>query len=178
MLSAFHGVLHRVPHGTQTLVLAAVRAFEGAEEPSSVSGAAADVVTLAAEAPSPLPVAPGSTTTARFLLTIAPGWHVNAHRVPEEYLIPTAATVTSDLPAAVGPVGYPAPVLWQSEGAALPTYQGAARFEVPLALAAAAAPGRYSVTLGVRFQPCGEAECLPPDERSATLAVEVTGGGA
>jgi uncharacterized protein YyaL (SSP411 family) len=174
MLSAFHGVLQRVPHGTQTLVLAATRAFEGSETPST-SDAAGDIVTLTADGPSPLPVAPGSATTAVFLLTVGPGWHINAHRVPEDHLIPTVATVASDLPAAIGPVRYPAPVPWPSEGITLPTYQGAARFEVPLALPADAAPGRYTVTLGVRFQPCGETECLPPDERTATLAVEVSG---
>ncbi len=107
-------------------------------------------------------------------MSIAPRYHGTAHRVPEEYLIPTAAVITSDLPAAVGPVGYPAPTPYVSGGTSLPTYQGTVRFDVPLTVAADAQPGSYTVTLDVRFQPCAETECLPPDQRSASVTVAVT----
>jgi hypothetical protein len=81
-------------------------------------------------------------------------------------------------------VRYPEPVPWHAQidgtDAALPTYQNGARFEVPVAVAADAAPGRYRVGLNVRFQPCGERECLAPEERRAEVTVEVVApaGGA
>ena len=168
LLHAYHGVIHRVPQGTSTLVLAAREAFAGVERPT-------EIVTLAAGSGA-LTLAPGQSGEAVFTLTVAPGWHVNARQPGEEFLIPTVATVTSDAPAAVGPVRYPAPVDWQSEsGATLPTYQGEATFAVPVAAPANAAPGVYGLTLSVRCQPCGETECLAPVERAATVRVEITG---
>jgi len=123
----------------------------------------------------PLQVALGGATVATFLLRIAPGFHVNAQDTEgREYLIPTVATIATDAPAAVGPVTYPAPVLWQSGNETLPTYQGTAQFSVPVVVAANALPGRYAVTLTVRFQPCGETSCLAPAEQTATVALEIT----
>ncbi len=172
MLAAFSGVLVRVPHGTQTLILAALLTGEvsgaGAAAPNPVVPA-----TLAAETNVPLTLAPGEHATVAFVLTLAAGYHVNARQVPHDYLIPTTATLASDLPAAVGPVLYPAPRPLVAGGEMLPVYEGAIHFEAPVVVAPSAAPGRYSLTLTLRFQPCSVTECLSPQEQSVTRVIEI-----
>jgi hypothetical protein len=58
-------------------------------------------------------------------------------------------------------------------GETLSVYQGAARFIVPIAVVADAAPGSYHLTLTVRFQPCSESACLAPQEQTAKVNVVV-----
>ncbi len=184
LLTAYRGVLERAPQGCATLILAAQDAFavtKGeapplplAAVPATNGNAETPVELTTGDGQNPLQVAAGGATTAAFLLRIAPGYHVNAHHTEGcEYLISTVATIATDAPAAVGPVTYPAPTLWQGGGESLPTFQGTAPFEVPIAVVANAAPGRYSVTLTVRFQPCSETACLAPAEQTATVVLEV-----
>ncbi|MBC8101899.1 MAG: hypothetical protein H7Z41_04845, partial [Cytophagales bacterium] len=109
-----------------------------------------------------------------FTLHIAPGYHVNSRQPGEEYLIPTTATLSSDLPAAVGPVAYPVALPWLAEsGEALATYQGEARFVVPITAESDARPGTYRLALTLRYQLCTESECLPPAEATVTVPVSV-----
>jgi DsbC/DsbD-like thiol-disulfide interchange protein len=141
------------------------------------AGEAGEIVTLRGETAgegAPLLVAlAGQTTTAVFTLALAPGYHVNAHQTTDASLVPTLATISSDLPAAVGPVRYPAPTPRRLGDETLPVYEGAVPIEVPLALARDAAPGRYALALRVRCQPCSDTECRAPVERTATLTVQV-----
>lgn len=166
MLTAYQGVLERAPQVTQTLVLAALDVFDGPAKPVPVH--------LSSGHSEPLPLKPGSTGEAVFVLRIAPGYHVNSQNPTDEYLIPTTATVSSDLPAAVGPVSYPMASSWASvTGETLSVYQGEVRFTVPAAVAPTAQSGTYHLKLTVRFQTCSETACLAPQEQSATVAVVI-----
>jgi uncharacterized protein YyaL (SSP411 family) len=180
-LRSFHGYLQRAPQGTQTLILAALEAFAGHEDPPEMlthdqavaAMASPKLAVLAADGPAPLTLAPGQSVVATFTLQIADGYHVNARQPGPDYLLPTVANLTTDAPAAVGPVGYPAPAPWDAAGTRVAVYQGAARFEVPVTLPADAPEGAYELRLTVRYQACSESECLPPEEQTATLALEV-----
>jgi hypothetical protein len=171
MLNAYHGLLVRAPQGTQTLILAALDAFP---EATTHHGAAATApVSLRAES-ARLVAARGGTATAVFILTIAPEYHVNSRHPDDETLIPTVAVVATDAPASVGPVAYPEAREWRGpDGEALPVYMGEARFTVPIAVAADAAPGTYQVGVTVRYQPCSETACLAPAQAAAEVTLEI-----
>ena len=173
MLTAYRGVLEKAPQVTHTLVLAALDAFS--EATISTASAQEQVpVRLVAESAEPLHRAPGTAASVVFVLRVAPGYHINSQKPADEYLIPTIATVSSDVPAAVGPVTYPAATSWHSaNGETLSVYQGKARFTVPIAVTADAAPGTYSLTLTIRCQPCSESACLAPLEQTATITVVI-----
>ena len=173
MLTAYRGVLEKAPQVTHTLVLAALDAFSVATTP--LTSAVEQVpVQLVAESPKPLRLAPGTVGSAVFVLRIARGYHINSQKPADDYLIPTAATISSDVPAAVGPVTYPTATVWHSaSGETLSVYQGEVRFVVPITVAADAASGPSSLTLTVRCQPCSESACLAPLEQTATTTVVI-----
>jgi thiol:disulfide interchange protein DsbD len=100
------------------------------------------------------------------------GWHVNAHRPRQDYLIPTALTIAPPPGARVGEVAYPAPVDRQLEFSDEPLllYEGTFELTAPLE---DAADGTYRASL--RYQACDDTTCLPP--RTLEL-VATRGGGA
>jgi thiol:disulfide interchange protein DsbD len=102
-------------------------------------------------------------------VTIAPGWHVNAHEPRDRFLVPTELTVTAPAGVAVGTVEYPPPVerkLAFSE-APLLLYEGTVRLRAPVS---GGPSGAFSASL--RYQACDDARCLPP----RTLALSLAGG--
>ncbi|MGH7894790.1 MAG: cytochrome c biogenesis protein CcdA, partial [Candidatus Binatia bacterium] len=95
-------------------------------------------------------------------MTIAPGWHVNAHDPDDRLLIPTTLEVRPPTGMRVGPVRYPATVskaLEFSDGKVLKLYEGRVRLEAPLE---GAANDTDPVRGSLRFQACDDTTCLPP----------------
>jgi uncharacterized protein YyaL (SSP411 family) len=172
MLTTYRGVLERAPQGTHTLILAARDAF--AVSQPVVPMAAPPPVLLTPASEKSVRLNPGTTGSAVFTLRIAPGYHVNSQKPTDDYLIPTTALLSSDLPASVGPVSYPTESTWDSPfGGALAVYQGETSFVVPIAVTAEASPGTYHLTLTIRYQPCSEDTCLSPQEQTANITVVV-----
>ncbi|HWP64710.1 MAG TPA: cytochrome c biogenesis protein CcdA [Candidatus Limnocylindria bacterium] len=102
-------------------------------------------------------------------VTIAPGWHVNAHRPRDEFLIPTTLEVTAPAGVQVGAVTYPAPVervLSFSEDPLL-LYEGTITLRAPLT---GEGGGRFEARL--RYQACDDTRCLPP--RTLALSLDET----
>ena len=87
------------------------------------------------------------------------GWHVNAHRPRQDYLIPTTLTIEPPAGARVGEVAYPEPVDRQLEFSDEPLllYEGTFRLAAPVETGAAG-PWRASL----RYQACDDTTCLPP----------------
>lgn len=115
--------------------------------------AAADPVTAA------LRIADGQAVVE---MTIASGWHVNAHDPTDRFLIPTTLEVTPPQGMQAGPVRYPTAVekkLDFAEGKTLRLYEGRVRLEAPLEGSASDA-GVLRAKL--RYQACDDTTCLPP----------------
>jgi thiol:disulfide interchange protein DsbD len=114
-------------------------------------------------------------------VTIASGWHVNAHEPDDRFLVPTTLTVTPPDGVTAGEVRYPAPiakVLEFSEGKALKLYEGRIRLESTLAGDVGSA-----VKGKLRFQACDATTCLAPKtieltaERPRAAAPPASGSG-
>ncbi len=108
-------------------------------------------------------------------VTIAPGWHVNAHQPRDEFLIPTVVTLAPPAGVHAGEVVYPPPVerrLAFGGGKTFLLYEGTVRFVAPLAgvLAGAAEPLRGTL----RYQACDDSRCLPPRTIELSAASELT----
>ena len=165
MLHAFFGLMARAPQGTPTLILAAQEGLRESFPPALVS--------LHTE-PNTLTIERGTRSRAVFILTVAPGYHVNASEPRDETLLPTQATMTTNLSAAVGPIQYPSAQEWQGDdGTWLSVYRGSVPFVVPIDVPIEAKPGTYRLTLTVRYQACSETECLAPAETTASAAITV-----
>jgi thiol:disulfide interchange protein DsbD len=95
-------------------------------------------------------------------MTIASGWHVNAHDPTDRFLIPTTLEVTPPPGVKAGEVRYPAAVektLAFAEGKKLRLYEGRVRIEAPLE-GTGSGPGPVRAKL--RYQACDDTTCLPP----------------
>ena len=95
-------------------------------------------------------------------LAIAPGWHVNANKPLDEFLVPTRLTVAGG--GAV--VGYPEPIRRKLSFASgeLALYEG------DVALRANATSGEpLSGSLSLSVQPCSDQICLDPETLVLTL---------
>ncbi len=166
LLNGYRGLLQRAPNGTHSLILAVQGAFpNGDANHGPVSLKAHEGL---------LHLRPGDSAITTFILHIAPGYHINSQNPLLDNLIPTLASFSSDAPAAIGPVTYPESTLWSGGGEELHVYQGVVHFSIPVILAPNALPGRYELTLKLRYQPCSESSCLPHTEATSTIHVQVT----
>ena len=95
-------------------------------------------------------------------VTIAAGWHVNAHDPTDRFLVPTTLDVTPPAGLRAGVARYPdavEKVLAFSEGKRLRLYEGQVRIEVPLE---GAPSGADPLRAKLRYQACDDSTCLAP----------------
>ncbi len=100
-----------------------------------------------------------SGQTARLRLTMAPGWHINAHEPLEDYFIPTTLLL-NDTP--IAPDGYP-PAVTKTLGfnpEPLALYEGSLTLSTP---------ARAGDRLRLSLQACSNEVCLEPEEVIFTL---------
>ncbi|HSS77602.1 MAG TPA: protein-disulfide reductase DsbD domain-containing protein, partial [Thermoanaerobaculia bacterium] len=113
------------------------------------------------------------------LVTIEPGWHVNAHKPTFEYLIPTVLTVK--LPAGWLPqeTRYPAAEMktFSFEKMPLAVYAGDVVIVTQTQVPAGTKPGTYPVEAALRYQACNDSQCLPPVTAEAKIQITVGPGG-
>ena len=113
------------------------------------------------------------TPTLALDLDLAPGWHLNAHRPLQDYLIPTTVRLAGEVPGwHLGEVRYPNPEVlklgFQREPLAV--YQG--RVHIAAALErtpSATTQAQAWIPIELRLQACNDALCLPPE----TLRLQV-----
>lgn len=139
------------------------------------------VLVLAATASAEEPVVSGHLRIAagavEAVVTIAPGWHVNAHRPRQEFLIPTVLTLAPPAGAALGEVEYPEPASKRMSFSEEPLllYEGTITMRAPVRSGAPA-----GVTGELRYQACNDTTCLAP--RTLALRTEdpaaAAGGGS
>jgi thiol:disulfide interchange protein DsbD len=152
--------MHRPTRGVLLLVIAAA---------APVAAGEADVVR------GRLTVSHGRATVEA---TIAPGWHVNAHRPRDKFLIPTTLEVKPPPGVRAGDVVYPEPVerrLAVAGEEPVLLYDGTVRFTAPLE--GEAAPGGPPVRASLRYQACDDTRCLPPRTLELTATAEAAARG-
>jgi hypothetical protein len=111
------------------------------------------------------PIGRGSAFQIAVVMTIRPGFHVNAREKSEEYLI--ATDLRADVPAGfkAGEVAYPKGTLKTfafSKDKPLNVYTDTVTVRLPLTALASAPLGTQHVSLKLRYQACSNEICLPP----------------
>jgi len=139
----------------------------------------ASLMKVAASA-SPAAVAPGGTFTLKIEADLAAGWHVNAHKPSEDYLIPTEAKIGDAAGLAFSPFSYPPAQTIKFSFSEKPLAVYAGRFTVTATgtVPKAAAAGAHAVTGTLGFQPCNDQQCLAPASVPFRAEVSVAAGSA
>ena len=110
------------------------------------------------------PVPRGTTFEVAVVVGIMPGFHMNAHKVSEDYLIPTA--LTAKLPAGIKEVetSYPDGVSKKLgfDEKPLSVYTGHFTVRMRMSAAASAPLGKMNLPFTLQYQACNDKACLPP----------------
>jgi thiol:disulfide interchange protein len=113
------------------------------------------------------------------VVSIGAGWHVNANKPLDKYLIPTSLTLTPPPGITVKNIVYPAPamVTLQETVEKLAVYTETFKIGVVLDTANDLAPGKYTVPGTLQYQACDDKRCLPPDSAELAITVNVVPAG-
>jgi hypothetical protein len=137
-------------------------AFPLTPQEAAESHAAEIVKTSLSLTPSPVPQS--ADFEVRIIATISSGYHVNAHKTSDEFLIPT--TLTLQLPSGITQkeIVYPAGKLKKLAFSDKPVnvYDGVVTLRVRLHAAPDAPLGAASLPVRLRYQACSDTTCLPP----------------
>ncbi len=125
------------------------------------------------------PVPRGRAFELAVVAETRPGFHINAHKVTGEYLIPTA--LEAQLPAGFRALEtlYPPGVLRKFEFSPekLRVYEGRFTLRMKLEAAPDAPLGPRQIPLWVRYQACNQEACLPPAKIPVTAALQIAPAG-
>ena len=122
----------------------------------------------------------GTVVEATISFTVLDGWHINAHRPNEDFLVPTVLTLQGAAGVTPGAVRYPDAKQVQLSFSETPlaVYEENASLVVPLSIDPSAAEGPRTLRGTLRFQACNDEVCLPPAAVPVRIALVVAGGGA
>jgi suppressor for copper-sensitivity B len=122
---------------------------------------------------------PGGEVRFAAILTIEPGWHVQAHVPTFDYLIPTALTLGAPAGYPEARVEYPEPTPYEFGFAEEPldVYEGRLVLIAAQPIPADAA-GQATFTASLRYQACDDKSCLPPVTATASLELPVRAAAA
>lgn len=122
---------------------------------------------------------PGDSVKVAVQLTIAEGYHVNAHVPSDEFFIPTKLELTKIKGFTFGiplyPKSMPRKVSFSPKPIAV--YEGTANIVVPLTVARTFAPGKYTISGTLTYQSCNDETCLPPEKVTVEIPVEIVSAG-
>jgi cytochrome c biogenesis protein CcdA len=123
---------------------------------------------------------PAGTVHAALEVRLPRRYHVNSDRPLDEFLIPTALTVTPPDGFSVRQVVYPEPVLVELKFSDEPLSVFEHEFVIGVALDVSdtVAPGTYAIPSSLRYQACDDETCLAPTTRELHWTVEVVSTSA
>lgn len=114
----------------------------------------------------------GGETGLTVWAEIEHGWHINANRPTEPFLVPTVVKFAVPPGVTVDTLNYPKPdrkTFAFAEGKELLVYEGKVGMTTGVTVAADFAGTRLRIEATMRYQACNDSTCLPP----ATATVEL-----
>lgn len=121
-------------------------------------------------------IAKGKTVRATVVLTIPSGYHANANKVLESYLIPTSLKLSTSGGATTGAVTYPRGVLKKfsfSAGKALSVYEGRVSMTFNVTVPANFSGSELVVSGDLKVQACDDKTCFAPKTLKVTIRAQV-----
>lgn len=113
----------------------------------------------------------GRTVQATVVMDIPSGFHVNANRPLEKFLIATELKIDSPKGVRVGAVSYPRAVLrnFKFSKNRVSVYEGRATMKFNVTVPAHFPSGPAELKAHLRYQSCNDEVCFPPQSRDVSL---------
>ncbi len=118
----------------------------------------------------------GGTVDVAVALKLKGHWHVNAHRVNDEFLIPTSVVIEAPKGVSVDGIVYPAAVEKKLSFSKKPLalYEGEALIGVRLTVSPEVDTDEVTVNLTVTYQACDNEKCLAPENKTLAVTLPVS----
>jgi DsbC/DsbD-like thiol-disulfide interchange protein len=106
---------------------------------------------------------------------VAPGYHINDHKPPLEYLIPTELKLDPNDQITVKNIVYPkgTPRKFAFSDVPLSVYEGTLVVGAVLQVGKAVPPGSYALKAKLGYQACNDHACLPPTSVPLTVTLKI-----
>jgi DsbC/DsbD-like thiol-disulfide interchange protein len=119
----------------------------------------------------------GRIVQAAVVLDIPDGFHVNANRLTNKFLIPTELKIDAPKGWRVGPVAYPRAIVRKLSFSKDPVqlYEGRAVMRFNVTVPANADKSATELRAHVKYQSCNNEVCYPPVTREINLPITVVG---
>lgn len=126
------------------------------------------------------PIAAGTSFDGSITLRIKAGYHINAQKPTEDYLIGTSVKMSPPAGITVTKTAYPSARFAKFSFAEEPlaVYEATVKITVTMKIDAATAAGPLSVPGKLTFQACNDSQCLPPSTVDISIPVEVSAAAA
>jgi len=129
-------------------------------------------------APQALSAGPGSSAELILSVDIREGWHINSHRVPDEYSVPTRISLAEDSPFILQDIAYPEGKMLRTEwGGRMSLYEGTIRIPLRLRAKEDIPPGEGKLRLTLSYQGCNDVTCLAPAQETLSIPVSIRVAG-
>jgi len=117
----------------------------------------------------------GKTIQLALKAEIAPTWHIHAHVLSDEFLIPTNIVMEEVEGFTYAEFFYPEPELnkYDYSDVKLEVYEGEAVFGAAIQASSELSPGSFSIKGKFKFQACDHSSCLPPKGLDFEIIVNV-----
>jgi thiol:disulfide interchange protein DsbD len=121
-------------------------------------------------------VPPGGTIDLAVVLRMRLPWHVNAHEVNDDYLIPTTVSVEPPAGVTVRPIVYPAGVEKKLSFSDKPLrlYEDTAYIGIRVDVSLDTEPGEKTLKARVTYQPCDDEKCVAPTTETIEIPLRVS----
>jgi thiol:disulfide interchange protein DsbD len=118
---------------------------------------------------------PGDEVRAAVRVTLEEGWHVNADRPLEDFLIPTELAVSPPDGITVRRIAYPEALMLESEMSEGPMAVFESEFLIGIVLQVGedVAPGTYPITSTLSYQACNDRFCIAPASREVVSSLKI-----
>ena len=159
----------KISHKTAwtALTLAGLMGAAQAQSPGKMNVAA-----VSASA-APAHIGPGGKGVLTVTLTVAPGFHVNAHKTTDPDLIATDFAPGASAGVKFGAAHYPAPRMMTLDGKPSPVYVGRTIISIPFTVAKTAHKSALPLGGQLTYQGCNASSCFPPKTVPVRAAVRV-----
>jgi len=122
------------------------------------------------------PVARGMAFQVAVVMKIRQGFHVNARKVTQDYLIPTDLRLEAPAGFKLGTIAYPDGALKTfsfSKDKQLNVYTDSVVIRVPVTVLASAPLGAQHFPMKLHYQACSDEICLPPVTKEVDATINV-----
>ena len=120
-------------------------------------------------------VAPGETSTIHIGVEVKKGYHIQANKLNDEYLIPTTLTINPDKHITIGKQTFPQNKKFRLEGSDdyLNIYDGNFDITIVFKTTETIQMGKYNLAAKFRYQACDSKSCLSPKTIDLLILIQV-----